>query len=217
MIDLLFSQPLYLIVFVVSLLIALTVHEFAHAWVADYLGDPTARLQGRISLNPLVHLDPIGTLFMAFFGFGWGKPVQFDPFNLQNPRKDAALISLAGPASNIIVSIILSIVLRSFIFFNLPYVTAIGLIISIFITTNLSLGLFNLIPVHPLDGFKIMGGILSRKQAMEWYQLERYGMLFLILLIIPIGNTSMLDAIVGPLMRIVVPLFVPGGLMQGTV
>src|SRR4051812_27134518 len=105
MIGSLFTSPLSFFVAAIALLIAITVHEFSHALSADKLGDPTPRLQGRISLNPLVHLDPIGTLLILFVGFGWGKPVVFDPFNLKNPRKDAAIISLAGPASNFILAI----------------------------------------------------------------------------------------------------------------
>src|SRR3990167_10568404 len=92
--------------FIPALLIALTVHEFSHALVADKLGDPTPRLMKRLSLNPLNHLDPIGTLMLLFFHFGWGKPVPFDPFNLRHPRRDAALISLAGPVSNLILAAI---------------------------------------------------------------------------------------------------------------
>src|SRR3989338_3130137 len=109
MISSLFSNPLLLIIYLISLLVAITIHEFSHAYFADKLGDPTARLMGRISLNPLVHLDPLGTLMLFLVGFGWGKPVQFDPFNLANPRRDAAVISFAGPLSNIILANALSL------------------------------------------------------------------------------------------------------------
>src|SRR5688572_4560014 len=103
----------YFLVFVIALLIVLTVHEAAHAFMANYLGDPTARLMGRLTLNPLAHLDPMGTLVfiitaIAGFPIGWGKPVIFDPYNLEKPKRDAALISLAGPASNLILASILS-------------------------------------------------------------------------------------------------------------
>lgn len=205
-----FSNPISFLFYIVSLFIALSVHEASHALAADKLGDPTPRLDGRITLNPLAHIDLSGLLFMLFFGFGWGKPVMFDPYNLKNPRRDAALISLAGPASNILLALCLSILLRSFNFFNLSLFSTIGyLIFSPLITINLTLGIFNLLPIHPLDGFKIVGGILSTEQAVEWFQLQRYGMIFLLLLIIPLGSNSMLDLVLQPILRFVVPLFVP--------
>src|SRR3989344_2874340 len=110
--DNLLSNPAELLFIIPTLLAAITVHEFAHAWTADRLGDPTPRLQGRLSLNPLKHLDPLGTLMLLLFRFGWGKPVQFDPFNLKRPRQDGALISLAGPASNLSLALLLSLFVR---------------------------------------------------------------------------------------------------------
>lgn len=206
----LFSNPISFIFYIVSLFIALSVHEASHALAADKLGDPTPRLDGRITLNPLAHIDLSGLLFMLFFGFGWGKPVMFDPYNLKNPRRDAALISLAGPASNILLALCLSLIIRSFNLFNLSQLSTIGyLILSPLITINLTLGIFNLIPIHPLDGFKIVGGVLPPDQAADWFQLQRYGMIFLLLLIIPLGGSSMLDVILQPILRFVVPLFIP--------
>src|SRR3989344_7675802 len=112
MLPLIFSNPIFLILWAGSLVIAVTIHEFAHAWAAEQLGDPTPRLAGRLTLNPLAHLDPIGTLCLLIFRFGWGKPVPFDPFNLANPRRDSALISLAGPASNIALAVVLSFIMK---------------------------------------------------------------------------------------------------------
>jgi len=210
MLNTFFTNPIFFFISIAALLVAITIHECAHAWVADRLGDPTARLAGRISLNPFVHLDLYGLLFLLFFGFGWGKPVEFDAYNLKHPRKDAALISLAGPMSNIILALILSIILRLFTFYNLSFLHTIGGIILIrFILMNLILGVFNLIPIHPLDGFKIVGGMLSEERSREWYSLERYGMLFLILLIIPIGGSSLLDGVLQPALRLLFPLFIP--------
>jgi len=206
----LFSNPIGLLFYFISLFIALSIHEASHALAADRLGDPTGRLAGRITLDPRAHIDLSGLLFLLFFGFGWGKPVLFDPYNLKNPRKDSALISLAGPASNILLALCLSILLRSFNFFNLSLLSTIGYIIfSPLITINLTLGIFNLLPIHPLDGFKIIGGMLSEDQAHDWFQLQRYGMIFLFLLIIPLGSSSVLDFILQPILRFVVPLFVP--------
>src|SRR3989344_4785860 len=108
----LLTNPIELLFIVPTLLIAITVHEFAHAFSADRLGDPTPRLQGRLTLNPLAHLDPLGTIMLFLVRFGWGKPVQFDPFNLRNPRRDAAIISLAGPLANVVLATISSLNLR---------------------------------------------------------------------------------------------------------
>ncbi|HLB60451.1 MAG TPA: site-2 protease family protein [Patescibacteria group bacterium] len=178
MIQYLFSDPLVFILVVVSLLIAVTVHEFAHAYIADRLGDPTPRLMGRVTLNPLAHLDPVGTIFILLVGFGWGKPVMFDPFNLEHPRRDAAIISFAGPATNLTLALFVALAVRIApvpVFIALPI-----------IQLNLILALFNLIPVHPLDGFKIVGGLLSEEQAEDWYGLSRYGMIILLALLLPL-------------------------------
>jgi len=215
MISYLFSNPLLFVIYLSSLLVAITIHEFSHAWAADYLGDPTPRLQGRLKLNPLVHIDNIGMLLLLFFGFGWGKPVEFDPYNLKNPRRDAAWISIAGPSSNFILAIVLSLLIRLFIVLQLNFLTIIGSIVFIpMIRMNIILGIFNLLPINPMDGFKIVGGILSEEKAREWYSLQRYGMIFLILLIFPIfGGHSMLDSILTPAVSFLFNLLVPGGIM----
>jgi len=189
-----------------SLAVAITVHEFSHAAMADYLGDPTPRLAGRLKLNPFVHIDIFGLVFLLFFGFGWGKPVPFDPYNLKNQRRDAALISFAGPISNFILACLLSLIVRF-----LPLSVLTYFLIPI-IYLNIILGIFNLIPIGPLDGFKIVGGILPEERAEEWYQLERYGMIFLLLLIIPIGQSSMLDAIIRPIISFVINLLIPASI-----
>lgn len=210
MINILFSNPLLFVVYIAALLVAIAVHEFSHAFVADYLGDPTPRLQGRLKLNPLVHIDQFGLLFLLFFGFGWGKPVQFDPYNLKNPRRDAALISIAGPISNFIMAIVLSLILRLFIILNQSFLYTISsFVIMPFISLNVILGVFNLLPIHPLDGFKIVGGILSEEKAKEWYQLERYGMIFLLMLIFPLGRMSMLDIIIRPVISFILHSLIP--------
>jgi len=187
-----------LLLFLPALLIAITVHEFAHAWAADRLGDPTPQLQGRLSLNPLKHLDPIGTLMLLFFRFGWGKPVEFDPYNLRHPRRDAALISLAGPAINLILATVLSLVLK---FSPSP-------LFSIFlypvILININLAIFNLLPVPPLDGAKILYGILPREWADEYNDfMGRYGTILLILLIIPIGGSSLAINLILPVINLI--------------
>lgn len=213
MLSTLFSNPLIFVLSVISLLLAISIHEFSHAYVADILGDPTPRLQGRLKLNPFVHIDLTGILFLLFFGFGWGKPVEFDPYNLKNPRKDAALISIAGPTSNFILAILLSILLKLSIFLQLNILTIIGYYLFVpMIQLNLILGVFNLLPIHPLDGFKIVGGILPEEKAHEWYSLQKYGWIFLILLIVPFGSSSMLDGLIRPIINFLSTLLIPGNL-----
>ncbi len=194
----------------ITLVFTITIHEFSHALIADYLGDPTPRLQNRLKLNPLVHLDPIGIAFLLFFSVGWGKPVEIDPYNLKNPRKDMAIISLAGPLSNFILALILSILIRLLNFFDINFLTIIGNLFFIpLIQNNLILGFFNLIPVYPLDGFKIFGGILDEKNAHEWYSLQKYGYLFLILLIFPINGKSIFQIIFQPIIYFLFSFFIP--------
>lgn len=186
---------------IIALIAAITIHEFSHAFVADYLGDPTPRLMKRLTLNPLAHLDPIGTFFMLFTRFGWGKPVPIDALNLKNPRKDSALISFAGPASNLILALILSILIR----FIPGLVLIYGLVLPI-VFTNVGLAVFNLVPVGPLDGFKIVGGILPHQYAKQWYETERYGMILLLVMIVPWGNASLISNIIVPVVKIIIKL-----------
>lgn len=208
MLSLLNSNPILFVLYLLALVVAITIHEFAHARAAEYLGDPTPKLQGRVSLNPMRHLDPFGMIFLLFAGFGWGRPVQFDPFNLKNPRRDAAIISVVGPLSNIILAIVLAIVVR---IIETP-------LLYPFIMLNVTLAIFNLLPVHPLDGFKIVGGLLPPEKAHEWYQLERYGMLFLLFLILPINNgSSMLSWILGPPIDFVLNVLLPSVSSSGVI
>ncbi len=184
---------MYILWLAISLIIALTIHEYAHAKVADLLGDPTPRLAGRLTLNPLAHFDPLGTLTLILFRFGWGKPVPIDPYNLQNPRRDQALISLAGPASNFVFVLLLALIIKIF-----PSLYNPGLI-SYLAGINLGLGFFNLLPFGPLDGGKILLGIMSEDMATEWEPvLNQYGLIFLILLFLPLVNgVSLLQITLG--------------------
>lgn len=207
----LLSNPFQFIIFITALVVTVCVHEFMHAKVADMLGDPTPELAGRVTLDPRAHLDPLGSLLFLLVGFGWGKPVPFDPFNLKNPRKDAAIISVVGPLSNFIMAIVGAVVLRLLPILELSFLTSIGLtFFEWFVRLNITLGIFNLLPFAPLDGFKFVGGLLSERQAKEWYGLERYGMLFLLFFIFPfVGGRSMLELFVLPVVGIVTGVLLP--------
>jgi Zn-dependent protease len=186
---------------IIIVLIAVSVHEFAHAWAADYLGDPTAKLEGRLTLNPLAHLDPIGTLTLFLFGFGWGKPVPVDSYNLKNPRRDEALISLAGPLSNIIIALLVGF---AFKFIPIQTLAANTQPLISFLAINLGLAYFNLLPFPPLDGSKIFLALLPFEQAIEAEEtLSQYGIILLLMSFLPIFNgRSLIDLILGPLVQI---------------
>ena len=205
MLDLL-SNPISFVFVAIGLVVSITIHEFAHAFMADKLGDPTPRVQGRVTLNPLAHLDPIGTIAILLTRFGWGKPVMFDPYNLKKPVRDAAIISLAGPAANIILAILLSLIIN-FVPLPLP-IMAFGLIRILYV--NLVLAIFNLIPIHPLDGGKIILSILPQDIAHEYDQfMRRYGMFVLILLIFPIfGGASPVSSLISPIISFIANLLI---------
>ena len=167
-----------LILSIIFLVLAITIHEFAHALVADKLGDPTPRAYGRLSLNPLKHIDIFGLLAVILIRIGWGKPVPIDSGNFQNPKRDKVLVSLAGPLSNIILAIIFSLIL------NLTSLSALpSLLISSFIQLNVILAVFNLLPIAPLDGSKIFLGLLPIETSILWQaDLEKYGYIIILLL-----------------------------------
>ena len=208
---------------IIAFIVAITIHEASHAWMSDRLGDPTARLMGRLSLNPIVHYDPIGTTLLFFLvilravtqnpaiiPFGWAKPVRFDPYNLANPRRDSALISLAGPASNLILAALISIVFRLTYTPFSPLSFAYALALPV-IFLNVALAVFNLIPVHPLDGGKILVGLLPSKEAREAdLFLGRYGMIILFLLIFPtFGGASPVSLVISPIINFLLSILAP--------
>lgn len=203
MLPLALESPVFFVVWILALLLAITVHEFAHAFAADKLGDPTPRIQGRLTLNPLAHLDPVGTLMLLLFKFGWGKPVQFDPYNLQNPRRDAAIISFAGPLSNLILAGLLAIPI------NLGFIP--NLLIP-FVLLNIVLAIFNLVPVHPLDGGKILVGLLPEDQSEDVdLFLRKYGLFIVLGLLLPIwGGVSPLVAIISPVVNFLTKILLSG-------
>ena len=193
MIQLLFQNPQIFVLVATALIVSISIHEFSHAFAAKFLGDPTAKNMGRLTINPKAHLDPMGTVFLLLVGFGWGKPVPFNPMNLKNPKRDSALISLAGPLSNLILATTLSLILRF---------VPVGDLIATFLYTavlyNLMLGFFNLIPLGPLDGNKIMFGILPNRLAVQWVDFQRYGIYILMFLVL----FNLIGKILGPLVDI---------------
>lgn len=208
MLGMLSQSPLAFLIFAIGLLLAIDVHEFSHAYLADRLGDPTPRSQGRLSLNPLVHLDLVGTLALLLIGFGWGKPVEFDPYNLKSPRRDAAIISLAGPASNLALATLITVLGRLFI----PDLFFGALLVPV-IYINIILAIFNFVPISPLDGEKIVFGLLPRDLAYEFHSImSRYGLLILILLILPFfGSTPPIQTLIGPVINFILHLLLGTG------
>ena len=184
-----------------ALLLAVTVHELAHALVADRLGDPTARQQGRITLNPLPHIDPLGALAFVIAGFGWAKPVPVNAHNLRHPRRDMAWVAVAGPLSNFVVAflaLVALVLLRPVL--DSPFLAepVTGLLRFAY-SFNLALAIFNLIPLPPLDGGHFLPYFLPRGSWRALHQLEQYGPFILILLVMT-GGTRF---IIGPLFNLV--------------
>ncbi|MDY6893385.1 MAG: site-2 protease family protein [Chloroflexota bacterium] len=193
---LLFDEPLVFITLVavvsIALLVAITVHEFGHALVASLLGDPTAKRLGRLSLNPLRHLDPMGTLMIFLVGFGWGKPV---PVNYQllggNPRRRMALIASAGALLNLVTAALFGGLIRVGLlswqspgaFFGWELSSVVAMVVGYIILLNIILAVFNLIPIPPLDGFNIAVGVLPERQANALLRVERYGPIILLIVV----------------------------------
>lgn len=208
-----------LLALIVAFIVAITVHEASHAWMADRLGDPTPRLLGRLSLNPIVHYDRVGTTLligllllqwigMPVFPFGWAKPVPFDPYNLKNPRRDAALISFAGPASNFILAALLALPYH----FGVDFGLLLDRVIFSTITLNVMLGVFNLLPIHPLDGGKIFIGLLPEREAHDANSfLERYGFIILLFLLMPtVDGRSPISFTLIPIIQFILGILLPG-------
>lgn len=208
LLNLLAANPTLAIAFVVALVSAITIHEFAHALIAYRLGDPTAKIAGRLTLNPASHLDPLGTIALLLIGFGWGKPTPFDPYNLRNVKRDSALISVAGAASNFLLAAVISLpYLIAFYTGNMTStLISIYKILAIVIQINLVLGVFNLIPVAPLDGFKVLAGLLPKDWYRDFSSTERYGIFILLLLIF----TGLIGKIIFPIVSILLGFVLPG-------
>jgi Zn-dependent protease len=179
----------YVLISFTVLLLSLTVHEFAHAWTADRLGDPTARQLGRVSLNPLVHADPIGTVLfplLAMIGniplIGWAKPVPVDIARLRHHRRDFMVVAAAGPASNLVMAVAASIALTA-----IGPIGPLGSLLYLAARLNILLAVFNMLPIPPLDGGNVLSGLLPRGLALKFDQIRPYGFILLYALILTDG------------------------------
>ena len=204
------QNPMELLALLLTLpgvIVAITFHEFAHAFVADKLGDDTPRRQGRLNLNPLSHIDPVGFFMLIFAHFGWGKPVEINPANFNRKRSmsaQEALVALAGPVMNLIIAIVLTIILFTITTFTPTFILSttgmlIGLTLQMAISVNIGLGVFNLIPLLPLDGSKILMHFLPYN-AKTWF--ENNAQIFYIVFIV-LWVTNLISYIISPVINIV--------------
>ncbi len=201
-------QAIEYLAMVVPILLALTMHEFSHGWIAYKLGDNTAKNMGRLTLNPISHIDPIGMIMLFVIGMGWAKPVPINIYAFKHQKRDLALTAAAGPVSNFIMAAIAGLIFRLFPDL-VPYNTDAGVILFLklnlfyFLMINCGLGIFNLIPIPPLDGSKILRGFMKDKHVYIIDYLERYGG-FILIGIVLLGrfmNFSIFGKLITPLVQ----------------
>jgi Zn-dependent protease len=184
------DDPRVFVAFVIAVILGITFHEFSHAAVATLQGDQTARSQGRLTLNPIAHLDPLGSIALILAGFGWGRPVPFNPMRMRSHRVGAALVGLAGPAANFVLALVAAIGVR------ILFSTGTGafevdfslILLDMLVTLNVVLGVFNLLPIPPLDGSRLLSIFLPPSRQSIIYFLDRYGIFLLLALLILAPN-----------------------------
>lgn len=186
-----------------GIIIAMVIHEWAHARVAYALGDYTPKLMGRLTLNPAAHVDPIGLLMLFFVHFGWAKPVQINLNNFENPRRADILVSLAGPFANFATAFVTLLVMVALIKFGFPMSDGMQAVLSTIMIININFGIFNLIPIPPLDGFHVLRNLLPYELAEKLEALERYSFLILIVILM----TPAISIIFVPMQRLVLGIF----------
>jgi Zn-dependent protease len=167
----------------VALVVGITFHEFSHAFVADSLGDHRPRALGRVSLNPLRHLDPLGAIFLLLVGFGWGKPVPVNPASLRPGRVGLAYVSAAGPIANVAVAVVFAVVLRVLEILGVDSSLLLG-VLAYIVLLNLALAIFNLLPIAPLDGWNFVMGVAPLRTVFTLQRYQQYGLLLLLLLVV---------------------------------
>ena len=206
-----YINPIDLLLRIPGVIIALSFHEFAHAMAADKLGDPTPREKGRLTAEPLLHLDFFGFLLTWISGFGWGKPVPIDIRKFKNPTKDHMLVSAAGPTMNFALAIIFTILLK--IMYSTPLLSGVDLsiqhgiwiMLQYIIKINIALVILNFLPIYPLDGFHIMTNFVPYYNRLKFYRFQRYGQWILIVLVLPLSPfflAPIRDNIYGGIMRL---------------
>jgi Zn-dependent protease len=214
---------LKLSVMLVPGMLAIVCHEVSHGYVAWRFGDPTARMMGRLTLNPLKHIDIIGTLMIFFIGIGWAKPVPVVFANLRNPKRDMIWVAAAGPITNLTLATVSAFLLRGLVAFANPaasgsalamLVEPVVLMLAFSVYINLLLAIFNMIPVPPLDGGRVLVGLLPYRQAAAWSRIEPYGMMIIIVLVF---FTNMFSYIISPVLEIGISLLAgpQSGLVTG--
>ncbi|MFH1712160.1 MAG: site-2 protease family protein [Patescibacteria group bacterium] len=179
------NSPTVALVWIIVILLSLTVHEFFHALVANWKGDKTAELAGRLTLNPIPHIDPIGLIPLLLLGFGWAKPVPFNPYNLKDPKRDAVHIALAGPLSNLLMAVLAGVTLRILLTTGvIGLLNLLTVFLVLLVIINLFLMFFNIIPIHPLDGSKLVDALLHAPQHQNLRNaIARYGSTGLMVLV----------------------------------
>ncbi|MBF89378.1 MAG: site-2 protease family protein [Candidatus Marinimicrobia bacterium] len=204
-----------LLILIPPILLAITFHEYAHGWMALKFGDPTAKMLGRLSLNPLVHLDPIGTLMLFIVHFGWAKPVPVDPRYFSDPKRQMIWVALAGPIANMILAFISGILIIGFSSSNLMFNSQTAFFANMLIYSlqiNLALAIFNMLPIPPLDGSKILRGLLPYRYEYISNTLEQFGpwILFSLILIGMMSGFSLFWLFMSPFVRFFSSLFTLG-------
>lgn len=210
MLQYLFANPLFFIGWLIALVIGITIHEFAHAYTAYRMGDSTAKMAGRVTFNPIAHMDPMGTLMLFLAGFGWGKPVPVNPFQLRHGRWGQVLVSLSGPLSNIIAAAIFALPLRILITANVETPAIVIQVLQAIIELNLILAIFNLIPIPPLDGSRILTALAPRAFSGIMAEIERIGPFVLlgIIVLTIVMNIPLFSRIILPLVSKIEYFFV---------
>jgi len=198
-----------LVILIPVLIFALCFHEFAHGFIAYKLGDDTAQRQGRLTLNPLAHLDPIGSLMILFVGFGWAKPVPVNPLNLNDRHSGMIKVAFAGPASNLLLAFLAGCLLRTVNIFDIPISQTFLTVIYYFLIINIQLAIFNLIPIAPLDGSQIFGTLIGRKNPELAWKLQVYGpkILLGIILFGMVTNYNIIGVFISPFIKFFLYLF----------